>query len=64
MGEIQCQTEKANCHFLKKEANFLGHRLSADGAKPLQNKMKAISIAPVPLNVTEWKNLQPKVSPQ
>ena len=47
---------KSKCQFLKREAKYLGHKISGDGIKPLQNKVDAIKKAPIPKDVTELKS--------
>jgi hypothetical protein len=44
------------CEFFKSEVTYLGHVLSADGIRPLQNKVEAIQKAPRPKNVSELKS--------
>ena len=41
---------------MKKEVEYLGHRLSGEGIKPLQSKVEAIEKAPRPRDVTELKS--------
>ena len=48
--------KKPKCQFLKREAKYLGHKISGDGIKPLQNKVDAIKKAPIPKDVTELKS--------
>ncbi len=41
----------AKCAFMKLSAEYLGHKVSADGLQPLQSKTDAIVRAPEPQNV-------------
>lgn len=71
---------KANfkkCVFFKKEIQYLGHRLTKEGVRPVLDKLESIKKAPVPTNVKELKsylgllnyygrflpNLSPKLTP-
>ena len=45
------------CQFFKSNVHYLGHSLSAEGIRPLQNKVEAILSAPTPKNVLELKSL-------
>ena len=56
LEKYNVKLNKTKCHFLKKEAQYLGHKLSAQGIKPLQNKVDAIMKAPSPRDVSELKS--------
>ena len=43
--------------FFKSHLHYLGHSLSAEGVRPLQNKVEAVLSAPTPKNVLELKSL-------
>ena len=43
------------CLFERKEMDFLGHRITKDGIRPLQSKMEAIRNFPQPTNITELR---------
>lgn len=44
------------CEFLRKEIEFLGHIVTADGVKPNPKKINAISKFPIPKNPSEIKS--------
>jgi transposase InsO family protein len=44
------------CQWMVNEVKYLGHRITKDGIKPNDEKLKAIIDAPVPLNVTQLKS--------
>ena len=44
------------CLFFSEEVKYLGHILSAEGIRPVQDKVEAIQKAPRPSNVTELKS--------
>ena len=63
LNELFARLEKYNvrlnrekCQFLKPSIKYLGHVLTADGIKPLQDKVEAIKNAPRPKNVSELKS--------
>ena len=43
------------CQFLRKEVNYLGHRITEDGVKPDPQKVTAIESYPTPTSVKELK---------
>lgn len=47
---------RAKCSFLKQSVDFLGYRIDAEGRHPLPDKLKAITQAPAPKNVTELRS--------
>ena len=44
------------CVFRKSEIEFLGHIVSADGIKPIHERMEAVNNYPIPKNITELKS--------
>ena len=44
------------CAFMFKQVDYLGHSISAEGLKPSEDKVKAISKAPVPTNLTQLRS--------
>lgn len=46
---------RSKCVFLKKEVEYLGHVVNAEGLHPVQSKVRAIEEAPSPTTVTELK---------
>ena len=50
---------KEKCEFSKSDVEFIGHRVSDNGVKPLSSRVQAISEYKVPNNVTElWRFLE------
>ena len=47
--------KKSKCKFLMTEIEYLGHRITKEGLKPTQLKVRAIAQAPMPKNVFELK---------
>jgi hypothetical protein len=48
LKEAHVQLRKSKCFFARKEINFLGYRVSADGIFPIQDKLDPILKAPTP----------------
>lgn len=44
------------CFFMLQEVEYLGHKISANGLEPTQEKVRAIVEAPAPRNVTQLKS--------
>ena len=44
------------CAFMLKQVDYLGHSISAEGLKPSEDKVKAISKAPAPTNLTQLRS--------
>lgn len=60
LEEVLCRLEKANlklnpkkCRFFSQEITFLGHRVSAEGIRPSEEKIKAVKNWPRPKSATE-----------
>ena len=47
--------KRSKCDFLKKHIHYLGHLISADGIRPLKDKMDTIHDMPAPRNSKEVK---------
>lgn len=47
--------KKSKCKFLMTEIEYLGHKISKEGLKPTQLKVRAITQAPQPKNVSDLK---------
>jgi hypothetical protein len=47
--------EPEKCQFLKKEIQFLGHRISRDGISPSMEKIAAVKAFPTPTNPPQIK---------
>jgi hypothetical protein len=43
------------CEFMRKEVCYLGHRITAEGARPDEGKVKAVRDFPVPTNMKQLK---------
>ncbi|CAC5392622.1 unnamed protein product [Mytilus coruscus] len=59
LGKIQesgMRLNKEKCVFLAPEVVYLGHRIDQYGIYPVESKVKAITEAPEPKNVTELKS--------
>ena len=63
LEEVLTRLEKANlrlkrnkCAFLLPSVEYLGHRISAQGLQPTQEKIQAIRNAPPPQNVSQLKS--------
>jgi len=53
LGERHFTLNREKCHFAKRELNFLGHIVSADGLKKQPEKVRAIVDYPRPSTVKE-----------
>ena len=49
-GMRLCQSK---CAFMQPSVEYLGHRISDDGLHPMPNKIRALSDAPAPANVSQ-----------
>ena len=56
LDKFNVKLNQQKCKFLLTEVKYLGHRLTAEGIQPLQNKIDAIVKAPKPRDVTELKS--------
>jgi transposase InsO family protein len=50
------RARQVKCKFLRPSVDYLGHRIDAEGQHPLEDKLKAITCAPEPRNVTELRS--------
>ena len=50
------RVRESKCSFFQDSVEYLGHRMSRDGVRPTEDKVKAIVDAPRPTNVTELKS--------
>ena len=48
--------KKSKCQFLESEVDYLGYRISSEGLRTSQSKVKAVLDAPTPRNLTELKS--------
>ena len=47
---------KKKCQFLASEVTYLGYRIDNEGLHPTNEKIRAVQLAPEPINVTELKS--------
>lgn len=57
LSEYNVRINGNKCLFFRDQVQYLGHALSAEGIRPLQDKIQAIREAPRPQNVSELKSL-------
>merc|ERR1712015_206072 len=50
------QLKAKKCHFLKDHMTFLGHRISADGVQPVEDKLLAIRQMPIPSTAKDLRS--------
>lgn len=55
LEEAGLRLKRSKCELLKDEVCYLGHKVNAQGLHPMKSKVKAISEAPAPSNVSELK---------
>ena len=56
LKEHGIRARKSKCSFLKSSVLYLGHRIDADGIHATDAKLRAITDAPAPKNVTELRS--------
>eukprot|EP00731_Ephydatia_muelleri_P021136 Em0013g863a len=56
LEESDLKLKLSKCSFLFSSVEYLGHRISAAGIQPTEDKKKAILQAPAPKNVTQLKS--------
>ena len=54
--------KREKCYFMMSEVEYLGHKLSSKGLQPADDKVRAISQAPAPTNITQLKSFLGLVS--
>ena len=57
LADVGLKLNQDKSEFRKKEIEFLGHRISADGVRPDDKKVEAIRGMPDPTNTTELKRI-------
>lgn len=57
LAKFNVKLNGEKCLFLKPKIRYLGHILSSDGVRPIQQKVEAIQKAPRPKDVSELKSL-------
>ena len=55
LKEAGLKMKHSKCDFFKSEIHYLGHLISADGIRPLPNKLDSIKHMPVPKDAKEIK---------
>ena len=48
--------KQSKCAFMKSEVEFLGHRVTRHGVQPTEDKVRAVSRAPTPTNVSQLRS--------
>ena len=48
--------KKVKCAFMMKSVEYLGHRISAEGLSPTEEKVRAMVEAPAPQNVSQLRS--------
>ena len=56
LGEAGIRLKQAKCAFIKSSVEYLGHKISADGIRPMTEKLRAINDAPPPNNVSQLRS--------
>lgn len=56
MTEAGLRLKRSKCMFQAPSVTYLGHRISAHGLSPVEEKVRAIKEAPSPKNVTELRS--------
>ncbi len=56
LAEHGIKLKLSKCKFMTESVEYLGHRIDADGIHPLSDKIKAITEAPTPRNVSELRS--------
>ena len=50
LGEAGLKLKRSKCFFLQMSVEYLGHNISAEGLRPTQEKVRALTEAPSPNN--------------
>ena len=56
LEEHGLRLRKSKCEFLKDRVEYLGHIIDKDGLHPVPEKVRAITDAPAPSNVSELRS--------
>ena len=56
LNEAGVRLKREKCDFMLPSVEYLGHRISASGLQPTDEKVKALKEAPVPQNVSQLKS--------
>ena len=56
LNQAGLRLKRAKCAFMLSSVEYLGHRISAEGIQPTQEKVRAIAEAPAPNNVSQLRS--------
>ena len=56
LNQTGLRLKRAKCAFMLSSVEYLGHRISAEGIQPTQEKVRAIAEAPAPNNVSQLRS--------
>lgn len=56
LGKAGLHLKREKCNLMLPEVQYLGHKISAKGLEPTDQKIKAIREAPTPQNVTQLRS--------
>ena len=56
LEEAGVRLNRHKCKFMMPEVVYLGHKISKDGLQPTEEKIRAVTDAPTPTNVTQLKS--------
>ena len=56
LGEAGLKLKRSKCFFLQMSVEYLGHNISAEGLRPTQEKVRALTEAPSTNNVSQLRS--------
>ena len=56
LEDVGARLKKGKCEFMLESVKYLGHRISAEGLQPTDDKIEALRKAPIPSNVTRLQS--------
>ena len=56
LNQAGLRLKRAKCAFMLSSVEYLGHRISAEGIQPTQEKVRAIAEAPAPNNISQLRS--------
>ena len=56
LGEAGLKLKWSKCFFLQMSVEYLGHNISAEGLRPTQEKVRALTEAPSPKSVSQLRS--------
>ena len=56
LEDVGARLKKGKCEFMLESVKYLGHRISAEGLQPTDDKIEALRKAPIPSNVSQLKS--------